>query len=215
MTARAIRIMKRLFLPSLALCALLAPCSRLASAQAGEDGKEWRFSIQQGNLKAITLKDPAVRGRYRSYWYLILEIRNKTGADRRLDLGARAEVPHIKKGRIARPGFYPSVTKAIAKREGIRGLKNLLAVSGTIQDGKSEKLVVIFPHLSHYANRIDVRLTGCANRIIKIGKKLWSQSVEYSVRFHRVGDEFHTTTSRVEKKGSRWVTVRKRLVRGR
>lgn len=183
------------------------------SLLAQEDGRTWRFSVKSGVLKPITLRDPVVPAKNRSYWYLTLEVSNDTGKSRRLALSARAETPDVKQKPLARPGLLPSVTKAIAKKEGLPKLENLLAASGRLPQGETRHFVVVFQDLSRLANHIDVRIAGFANTLYKAGKTVWREDTELSLRFHRIGDEFEVTRHEVRRRRPRWVTVKRSKIR--
>lgn len=199
---------------SLALLACLLPATPLV-AQDDDDSKRgarWFIDVTYKKLAPITLREG--RGRARTFWYVLLELKNKTGKDRKLDLTAHAKTPQVKRKPVARPGLYPNVTQAIAKRHKLKKLENLLNVEGTLGDGDKKHVVIVFPALSNLANKIDVRVSGLTNMLYQEGKTVWREDTELSIKFHRVGDEFDTTRNRIIDKGKSWITERRTKVRG-
>jgi len=196
---------------SLLLTALMVP-STVLPAQA-EDGTRWRMTVTAGKLKPISIADRLRKGVSKTYWYTILKVENKTGKTRDLTLAAKGLTPQLKKNPVTNPGFFPSVTKAIAKQEREKNLINLFEANGKIEDGSSKTIVVIFGDLSPLTNTLDLRIKGLANTLYKEGAKVYFEDTELSIRFQRVGDQFDVTREKVYTKGKRWVTVKTQKIR--
>jgi len=199
------------FLSSLLFAAVLIPGSALPSQ--AEDGTRWRMTVTPGKLKPISIADKLRKGVSKTYWYVILKVENKTGKDRELSLSGKGLTPQLKNNPITVPGFYPSVTKAIAKQEREKNLINLFEANGKLDDGASKTIVVVFGNLSPLTNTLDLRIKGMANTLYKEGAKVFSEETELSIRFQRVGDEFDVTREKVYTKSKRWVVVNTKKVR--
>ncbi len=185
----------------------------LAAGRQDAAQRRWELEVSHGKLRPISVRSGPARDQYRTFWYLTLHVTNRTGADRPLDLMARALTPQDRSNPVCLAGFYPEVTEKIAAREG-RPLVNLLAAPKVLQDGRSVDLVIVFPKLSKAANEIDVRIEGLASRIFRAGRASWLERREYSIRFRRLGDEYLNTLHRIEDLGAGWVLVERRKIRG-
>jgi len=198
-------------LTSLFFAAVLIPGSALRSQ--AEDGTRWRMTVTPGKLKPISIADKLRKGVSKTYWYVILKVENKTGKARELTLTGKGLTPQLKDNPVTIPGFYPSVTKAIAKQERQKDLVNLFEANGSLEDGASKTIVVIFGNLSPLTNTLDLRIKGLANTLYKEGAKVFFEDTELSIRFQRVGDEFDVTREKVYTKGKRWVVVKTDKIR--
>ena len=174
-------------------------------------GKRWYLDVKYRKLAPVTMR--GIGGKQRVFWYTVLEVTNKTGAARPLDLVARALTPEDKKSPEAHPGLYPDVTALIAKKLKLPKLENVLAVSGSLEDGKSKQIVVVFPRLSNFAHFIHVRVAGLTNSVYIEGKDAWREKTELDLSFHRIGDEFDVAKNEVLDKGKSWVTVERKKIR--
>ena len=176
------------------------------------DGERWFIDVEYSKLRPITITEGG-RNRKRTFWYVVLKLTNKTGKDRTLDLDVRALTPQDKRNSVAKPGLYPNVVKAIAKKTRQKDLQNFMALESELADGASKSCVIVFSKLSKYANNIDVRVGGLTNTIYKEGKTTWRENTELSMRFYRMGDEYEVTRNKVYDKGKRWVTVKREKIR--
>ncbi len=198
-------------LSTILFSALLIPTAALRSQ--AEDGTRWRMTVSPGKLKAISITDKLRKGVSKTYWYVILKVENKTGKTRDLSLSAKGMTPQLKDNPVTIPGFFPSVTKAIAKQERENNLINFFEANGKIADGAKKTVVVIFGSLSPLTNTLDLRVKGLANTLYKEGAKVYSEDTELSIRFQRVGDEFDVTREKIYTKGKRWVVVSSKKIR--
>ena len=185
----------------------------LAGSLVAQDGsRRWKLSTSYQKLRPISLRTGPSEDSYKTYWYVVLKVKNETGEERKLNLAAWALTPQVRKQKLSYAGLYPEVTEAISKREG-KKLVNLLAAPKSIGAGKSLDLVVILPNLSRYANDIDLRISGLASRIYRVGAHSWLEDTQLSIRFKRIGDEYDVTTHPIMDKGQSWVTVARKKVR--
>ena len=219
-TIKANNVLPLLVLGAVCLCSPLATSqvSKKGISQKGasqkEDGSRWRMSVKAGKLRAISVKDRGRHGRRKTFWYVILDVKNNTGKTRKLDLAARADVPQVKNKPSTSLGLYPEVTKAIARKERRRGLVNLFMASGDIDAGATRAIVVVFGRLSTRANHIDVRIRGLTNLLYRDGKSYFLENTELSLPYHRIGDEFDIRRQEVRQKRQRWITIGMTKVRG-
>lgn len=199
------------------LAALLVSITVLAAGaplHAQDDdaaNRRWFIDVGYKPLRPIAVRNGT---KQRIFWYVLLKLTNKTGQSRPFDLTARALTPQAKRQPIARPGLYPAVTEAIAKKHDIPGLENVLAVSGELGDGESKDIVIVFGSLSNLANKIDVRISGLTNTLYHEGQTVWREETELSIKFHRIGDEFDVTRNKIRDRGKSWVTLKRSKVRG-
>ncbi len=168
----------------------------------------WSLDVTSGKLKPISLKTGY--NSWHTWWYVVVTIKNDTGAARPLNLLARAETDTKK---TARAVFRPKVRRAIEKKEG-RKLANLISLRGNLEDGKSVDAVIIFEDLDRLADRIDVCIQGLSAYIYRDGLKVYKEVREYVIPFIRRGDEFEVYRNPVKKLIPRWVVVSRELFRG-
>ncbi|HHI78646.1 MAG TPA: hypothetical protein ENK02_01555 [Planctomycetes bacterium] len=185
----------------------------LAGSLLAQDGnRRWKFDVSYQKLKPISMRTGPSEDSYKTYWYVVLKVKNNTGASRKLNLAAWALTPQVRKQRISYAGLYPEVTEAISRRER-KKLTNLLEAPKSLGKGQSLDLVLILPNLSRYANDIDIRISGLASKIFKVGGHSWAEDTQLSIRFKRIGDEYEVTTHPILDQGKRWVTVSRKKVR--
>ncbi|HMQ22976.1 MAG TPA: hypothetical protein PKE00_10840 [Planctomycetota bacterium] len=202
------RMTSKLFI--LGFVAVLAQAPAVI-AQDEDHGKRWYLDVKYSKLAPLVVTSAV--GKDRVYWYTILEVTNKTGAARKLDLVARALHPEDKKNSESLPGLHPEATQKIAKKVGKEDLVNILALSGEIGDGESKSVAVVFSRISDLAHFIHVRVGGLTNSVYVEGKKAWREKTEVQLAFHRVGDEFDVTKNEVFDKGKTWITVERSEIR--
>jgi hypothetical protein len=156
---------------------------------------------------------PSATGKTEIYWYLTFQVTNKTGAARPLDLGGRLETT-VKLQPSLRPVLATDVTKAIAERHGLEDLTNVLGAKDELADQAVKNMVIVFHELSPLADSLNIRLTGFANRVHRVGKTTWNEVREFSIEFKREGDEYRVTSHPIRKVGHEWITVSKKKITG-
>ncbi len=194
------------------LSVIALPLLLAGSLVAQDGGRRWKLSVSYQKLKPISLRTGPSEDNYKTYWYVVLKVKNETGESRKLNLAAWALTPQVRKQKVSYAGLYPEVTKAISKRVG-KKLTNLLDAPKSIGSGKSLDLVVVLPNLSRYANDIDLRISGLASRLFRVGGHSWVEDNQLSIRFKRIGDEYDVTMHPIMDKGQRWVMVARKKVR--
>ncbi|MCB9892069.1 MAG: hypothetical protein H6833_10515 [Planctomycetes bacterium] len=192
--------------------AALATFGSFATAQDDDHGRRWFLDVKYSNLEPLVIKSP-VGGKSRVYWYTVLDVTNKTGAARKLDLVARCLTPEDEKNSESLPGLHPEATQQIAKKLKKDDLENILAVSGELADGESKSIAIVFSRISNLAHFINVRVGGLTNSVYVEGKKSWREKTELQLAFHRVGDEFDVTHNPVFDKGKTWITIDRKEIR--
>ncbi len=179
----------------------------LSTPFLGAQGR-WSLDVTSGKLKPISLKTGY--NSWHTWWYVVLTIKNDTGAARPLNLLARAETDTKKTSRAV---FRPMVRRAIERKEG-KKLANLISLRGNLEDGKSVDAVIIFGDLDNLADRIDIHIQGLSAYIYRDGLKVYKEIREYVIPFLRRGDEYEVYRNPVKKLIPRWVVVTRERFRG-
>lgn len=174
-------------------------------------GKRWYLDVKYSTLAPITMRSET--GKDRVYWYTLLEVTNKTGTARPLDLIAHALTPEDKKNSMSRPGLYPDVTERLAKKHKKEGLENILALNGEIANGETKHIAIVFARISKLAHFIHVRVRGLTNSVYVEGKDAWRETTELQLAFHRIGDEYDVVNNPVIDKGKSWITIDRKKIR--
>ena len=187
---------------SVAHCVLFACLAAAAPAQG-----RWVLDAKCTKLKPISLKTGV--NSWRTWWYVVVTLKNNTGAARPLSLLARAQTETRKRARAV---FRPMVRRAIEKKEG-RKLANLIALRGTLENGGMVHTVIILADLDKLADRIAIHVTGLSAYLYKDGLKLYKEVREFVVPMIRRGDEFEVHRNPVRKLRPHWVTVSKKQLR--
>ncbi len=193
-------LMKKTLALSVLFALFLSP---FAGAQ-----ERWSLDVTSGKLKPISLKTGY--DSWHTWWYVVVTIKNDTGAARPLNLLARAETDTKK---ISRAVFRPMVRRAIEKKEG-KKLANLISLRGNLENGKSVDAVIIFGDLDRLADRIDIHIQGLSAYIYRDGLKVYKEIREYVIPFLRRGDEYEVYRNPVKKLIPRWVVVTRERFRG-
>ncbi len=190
---------------------LLLPALFLAPQDPA--ARRWNLEVENGMLKPIAVREGASRDTYRTFWYLTLKVTNRTGKSQRLSPMAEALTPQDHKHPRSLAGLYPEIVEKISVREK-RKLTNLLVAPKEIADGESLDLVLVFPRLSRISNTIEIRVSGLASRLYKVGRSSWIEDRVLSILFRRRGDEFHSTMAPIVELGRAWKTLSRTKIRG-
>jgi hypothetical protein len=196
--------MTRLF-AFVVLFALIAP---VLPAQHSEIPQgPWAFDVGCGKIKPVSMKVGV--NKWHTWWYVVFEVTNNTGADRSYNALAKVNTDTRK---AARPVLRPAVRKLIEKKEG-KKLTNIL-VPGKLAQGATLKGVLILAKVDRLADKIYIRVQGLASYLYKRGHKVFKEIKEFRVGMERKGDEYEIHRNPVRRMHPRWVSVMKEEIKG-
>jgi len=167
----------------------------------------WNLDVECGKLKPVSLQTGPTT--WETWWYVVVTVKNGTGAERHMNFTARAETDTRK---TAPAVFRPRVLQEIEAKEG-KSLANLISLRGALADGEKMDAVVILAGLDPLATNITVHIQGLASYLYKDGLALIQEVREFQVPMFRQGDEFEVHRNPVKKLMPRWVVLERKKVR--
>ncbi len=172
---------------------MLFMVSDLAIADA-----RWTLDFKVDRAGTIVAKGAQGWG---NYLYLIATLANSNGRDVPLSVGIDALTDVAL--RSYRGGHDPAVAKALTRKLGVEA-RSLFEVRGTLGDGASTQVLVVFGRVDANVDRFSFQVEGLRDRVYQDQYQWWVEDSILQVDFDRLGDEFGRQHDLLRFKGKRW-----------